>query len=258
MVIRNLIPWIRNRDMTIHRGPDTDNATVYIVKWIPKDQDVIIDHSTRYGDSSPAMQFAVNALHLSPKRIWIEDGKGVIHADHETILDRIRTSTNEQPAVTFPTPDGQHAARPVDTVLSQVDAHLEEPILTTTGWVDWGQPPRADDHVIPSEIELLLDEPSTVNEHTVDQVFTKQDPQQRVNMVLAEIQDLLAEPLPMLVKQANSEIGDFDARPTVETKSLNLLTANGIERKHNGPEMSDPVVQEVEALLGISAALAKT
>jgi hypothetical protein len=253
MTIRDLIPWIRDRD-AMPRAAETDNATVYIVKWIPKDQDAIIDHSTHYGDPSPAMQFAVNVLQLSPKRIWIEDGKGIIHTDHETILDHLRGSANEQPAVTFPAPNGQHEAEPVDAVLSQVDAPVEEPILTATDLVDSGPTPNEDKRVVLSKVKLPLNEPSTVSQRTVQvrQVPTHQDQQEHVNMVLAEIQAVLAEPPPTKIQQGNSENGNFDARSIVETKSPNLLTANSIRLKQNEPEMSASVAQEVEVLLGIS------
>ena len=63
---------------------------VYVVKWIPKDQDVTIDHSSRYETPSQALEFAYNALRLTPKRIWIEDDKGVMHTHHESILDHAR------------------------------------------------------------------------------------------------------------------------------------------------------------------------
>ena len=62
----------------------------YVVKWIPKDQDVTIDHSTRYEHPSHALEFACNALQLSPKKIWIEDDKGTLHADHQAILEHDR------------------------------------------------------------------------------------------------------------------------------------------------------------------------
>lgn len=63
---------------------------MYVVKWIPKDQDVTIDHTKRYEEPSEALEFACNALQLRPKRIWIEDEKGVIHSDQEAILERNR------------------------------------------------------------------------------------------------------------------------------------------------------------------------
>ena len=65
----------------------------YVVKWIPRDQDVTIDHAKRYGDPAQALEFACDALQLSPKRIWIEDGKGVLHTDHEGILEHRRKRT---------------------------------------------------------------------------------------------------------------------------------------------------------------------
>jgi hypothetical protein len=252
MTIRDLIPWIRDRDATMPRAAKTDNATVYIVKWIPKDQDVIIDHSTRYGDPSPAMQFAVNVLQLSPKRIWIEDGKGIIHTDHETIQGQLRGFANDQPAVTFPAANGQHGARPVDAVLARIDAPIEEPILTATDLVDSGPTPNEDDRVVLSKVKVPLDYPYTVTQRPVQvgQVPSPQD--QPVNMVLAEIQAILAEPPPTKIQQGNSEDGNFDARPIVETKSPSLLTANSIRPKQNDPEMSASVAQEVEVLLGVS------
>jgi hypothetical protein len=62
----------------------------YVVKWMPKGQDVTIDHSTRYEHSSQALEFACNALQLMPKRIWIEDEKGVLHTDHQAIVEQDR------------------------------------------------------------------------------------------------------------------------------------------------------------------------
>ena len=62
----------------------------YVVKWIPKDQDVTIDHATRYEHPDQALEFACNALALTPKRIWIEDERGVLHTDHEGILEHAR------------------------------------------------------------------------------------------------------------------------------------------------------------------------
>jgi hypothetical protein len=63
---------------------------VYIVKWVPKDRDVTIDHSTRYQDATHALEFACNALQLNPKSIWIEDDKGTLHTDHQAILEHDR------------------------------------------------------------------------------------------------------------------------------------------------------------------------
>jgi hypothetical protein len=248
MPIRHLIPWIRSPDVTMPRIVEIDNSKVYIVKWIPKDQDVVIDHSTDSGDPSLAMQFAVNALQLSPKRIWIEGAKGEIHADHEAILQHLYRSAN-QPAVTLPTPNGQHGPRPVDTVLSQLDVRLEEPKL-----VDFDRPPREDERLISLEVELPIDKPSTVSQHTVqvNQVPANQDQQEQVNMVLTEIQGLLAEPAPAQIQRGNSKVADFDERPAVETKSPNSLTPDDIQCKQNEPKMSDSIAQEIEALLGIS------
>jgi hypothetical protein len=245
MSVRHLIPWIRKRDVTMSDATELDNPTCYIVKWIPKDQDVLIDHCTRYSDPSPAMRFAVNALQLSPKRIWIEDSKGAIHADHERIL---------HPA-TFPA--SQHEARRVDNVLSQVDACPDEPTLTPTDLVDSGRAPKADEHV--ETTKLHLDESSSVSRHTVqvNQSPSEQDKQEQVNMVLGEIRRLLAEPPSTRTQQETasvivSEIADSNAGPTVEAKSRNSATPDDIQRERNGREMSDTVRQEVEALLRIS------
>jgi len=235
------------------RVVEIDSAKVYIVKWLPKDQDVVIDHSTRYGDPSPAMQFAVNALQLSPKRIWIEDAKGEIHADHEAILEHLYRSAN-QPAVTLPTPNGQHGPRPVDPVHSQLDAHLEEPTLKSTEPVDFDRAPREDERIISLEVELPIDKPSTVSQHTVqvNQVPANQNQQEHVNMVLKEIQGLLPEPAPAQIQQGNSKFADFDERPAVETKSPNSLTPDDIQCRQNEPKVNGSIAQEIEALLGIS------
>jgi hypothetical protein len=68
---------------------------LFVVKWIPKDQDVTIDHSTRYQDPSRAVEFACNALQLNPKQIWIEDDKGVTRVGHEEILEHARARAAE-------------------------------------------------------------------------------------------------------------------------------------------------------------------
>jgi len=38
-------------------------------------------------------EFACNALQLSPRKIWIEDDKGTLHADHQAILEHDRKSS---------------------------------------------------------------------------------------------------------------------------------------------------------------------
>jgi hypothetical protein len=56
------IPWLAS--------PDGDAGFMaYVVKWIPKDQDVTIDHGTKYEHPDQALEFACNALTLTPKRI---------------------------------------------------------------------------------------------------------------------------------------------------------------------------------------------
>ncbi len=66
----------------------------YVVKWKPKDQDVVIDHSTRYEHPSQVIEFACNALQRNPKRIWIEDDEGLLHTDHEQILEHARNRSS--------------------------------------------------------------------------------------------------------------------------------------------------------------------
>jgi hypothetical protein len=58
----------------------------YIIKWIPKDQDVVIDRTKRFNDLREAITVARNLLQLSPKKIWIEDENGVVHRDHDSII----------------------------------------------------------------------------------------------------------------------------------------------------------------------------
>jgi hypothetical protein len=54
----------------------------YIIKWIPKDQDVVIDRTKRFDTLMEAIAVARNLLQLSPKKIWIEDENGVVHIEH--------------------------------------------------------------------------------------------------------------------------------------------------------------------------------
>jgi hypothetical protein len=58
----------------------------YIIKWIPKDQGVVIDHTKRYEKLTEAMTVARNLLQLAPKRIWIEDEECRLHTDYDAIL----------------------------------------------------------------------------------------------------------------------------------------------------------------------------
>jgi len=73
-----------------HAGSEGVITVLYIIKWIPKDQDVIIDRTKRYDDPSEALAVARNLLQLNPKKIWIEDEKGVLHTDHDAILEYAR------------------------------------------------------------------------------------------------------------------------------------------------------------------------
>ncbi len=71
-------------------GPAPREAQVavrYVIKWLPKDQDVVIDHTTRYDDPSLALTVARNLLQLHPRKIWVEDENGGMHTDHEDIVN---------------------------------------------------------------------------------------------------------------------------------------------------------------------------
>jgi hypothetical protein len=70
---------------------------VYVVKWIPEDQGVTIDRTKRYDNPAEAVEFACNALQLRPKKIWIEDEKGVLHTDHQAILEHDRKRREDGP-----------------------------------------------------------------------------------------------------------------------------------------------------------------
>ncbi len=48
----------------------------------------MIDHTRRYEDLAEAMTVARNLLQLQPKKIWIEDEKGELHADDGLIRHR--------------------------------------------------------------------------------------------------------------------------------------------------------------------------
>jgi hypothetical protein len=90
----------------------------------------------------------------------------------------------------------------------------------------------------------------------------KQDEQERVNMLLSEIQSILTELPPIQktgVEQTNapamvvSQFGSLNERPTAESKSAIPLTAQYGQDKQNEPKTSDSAfAQEIEALLGIS------
>ena len=58
---------------------------MYAIKWLPKDQDVVIDHTTRYDDPSVALGVAQNLLQLQPKTIWIENDEGALYMDDAAI-----------------------------------------------------------------------------------------------------------------------------------------------------------------------------
>jgi hypothetical protein len=47
-----------------------------------------IDHTRRYEDLSEAITVARNLLQLEPKKIWVEDEIGELHADDGTIRRR--------------------------------------------------------------------------------------------------------------------------------------------------------------------------
>jgi hypothetical protein len=89
-----------------------------------------------------------------------------------------------------------------------------------------------------------------------------QDEQKKVDMVLSEIQSILAELPPIHktpVEQTNalamvvSEFEDLNAEPRVESKSAIPLTTHHVQNSQNDLGTSDAAfAQEVEALLGIS------
>src|SRR6266496_1200895 len=270
MALRELIPWNRKRDVRVRRRGETEvrrrgetEMMVYIVKWIPKGQDVIIDHSTRYSDPSRAIEFAVNALQLSPKRIWIEDGKGLEHSDYETILGHFRGFATDQSPVTVPASNEQDEARRVG---SEAEVPVEQPSPSSPSQpVDSGPATNEENHVILSEVKVPLDEPNTdrLSTNQVDPVPTQkqQDQQEQVDTVLSEIRSILAEPPPIhkaRSEQGNaavvvSEIDNFDARPEIESKSAIPFNTPHIQHKQDEPNTSDAVIQEIEALLGISS-----
>jgi len=68
-----------SRDLSYLGGANRSTVMPYIVKWIPKDLDMPIDHSTHYEQPEEAMEFACNILALEPKRIWIEDHEGLMY-----------------------------------------------------------------------------------------------------------------------------------------------------------------------------------
>jgi len=192
---------------------------------------------------------------------------------------------NDQPPVTGSTPSERDEPKRVDTVLSEIEVPLEEPSPSPASQpvdpvpsqkqqdepkrVDPGSTPNERDEpkrvdMVLSEIEVPLEEPSTDSQPTpqVDPVPTEkqQDEQKRIDMVLSEIQFILAELPPTQkagIEQGNaavvvSEIDGLNASLTIESKSAIPLNAHYVQHKQNEPKTSDPVTQEIEALLGIS------
>jgi hypothetical protein len=77
-------------------------------------------------------------------------------------------------------------------------------------------------------------------------VDMKQDEQKLVDMVLSEIQSILAELPPNDASVVVSGFNGLNAKPTVET-------AHHVKSEQNEPKTSDAIfTQEIEALLGIS------
>ena len=74
----------------------------------------------------------------------------------------------------------------------------------------------------------------------------KQDEHKLVDMVLSEIQSILAELPPNDASVVVSGFNGLNAKPTVET-------AHHVKSEQNEPKTSDAIfTQEIEALLGIS------
>jgi hypothetical protein len=145
----HLTRWLRSRCISSRRMAEARVPAVYIVKWIPKDQDAVIDHSTHYGTLLEAMQFAINALRLNPKTIWIENREGEIHAAHDDVLKQRRGSAREQQAAIFPNfakdatgcplacqsnerPSKQVCEDRVRTVIEEIRSLLNEELASAT------------------------------------------------------------------------------------------------------------------------------
>jgi hypothetical protein len=73
----------------------------YIVKWIPRDLELPIDHAIHYARPEDAMEFACRILGLSPKtpkKIWIEESEGSIYAEYPQVLEFYRGRKWRSPA----------------------------------------------------------------------------------------------------------------------------------------------------------------
>src|SRR6266487_530745 len=170
----------------------------------------------------------------------------------DMVLSEIEISVEEP----RPTP----ASQPVDPV--QTPNEQDEPKRIDPGSTsnEWDEPRRVD--MVLSEIEVPLEEPSADGQPTlqVDPVPTEkqQDEQKRIDMVLSEIQIILTERPP--IQKVGIEQGDA-ALPVSENDGLDAslkvkgeipLNAHHVQCKQNELKMSDPVTQEIEALLGVS------
>jgi hypothetical protein len=132
--------------------------------------------------------------------------------------------------------------------------------------VDVGSTSHEQDEVSKNGQSTLQRVPAPIQEEFEEQnrvdpgSFLQQNEQKRIDMVLSEIQIILTERPP--IQKAGTRQGsaalpvlqndDLDARVTMERKSAIPLNANHAERKLKKSEISEPVAQEIEALLGIS------
>jgi hypothetical protein len=191
-----------------------------------------------------------------PKRV------DMVLSETEVPLEVPSPSPASQPVDPVPTPDEQDEPKRVDpgsTPNEQDEQKRVDPGSTPN---EPDEPRRVD--MVLSKIEVPLEGPSTDSQPTpqVDPVPTEkqQDEQKRIDMVLSEIQFILAELPPTQkagIEQGNaavvvSEIDGLNASLTIESKSAIPLDAHYVQHKQNEPKTSDPVTQEIEALLGIS------
>ena len=211
-----LAPWYSKDE-----SADIYQQSVYVVKWIPKDQDVIVDHSTRYHNPSQAMQFAVNVLELKPKRIWIEDSEGAIHADYDNVLRSAQQSGKGQAAST-----GKHGEQAVG-----LTDFIQEPIATETVT----RPVFDDGNEAASR--------DRAESNTRDEQVNEADMDPKVKTVIEEIHSLFAE-------HCCTGSSEVFAQP----QSSGGISPSGIGQKSPKSETSDPArIREIEVLLGIAA-----
>jgi hypothetical protein len=193
-----------------------------------------------------------------PKRSEIE-----IPFDHALIQEQLDVQKRVDPCSTSNQQDQPDIKLPLPTL--QVGPTPTQEQQDEQKPVDVGSTSNEQDQANKNSPSTLQVGPTPIQEQSDEQrrvdpgATLQQNEQMRIDMVLSEIQIVLTERPPIQkarIKHGNaalpaSERGGLDARLTIASKSTIPLNAHQVERKPNEQTMTDPVTQEIQALLGI-------